>query len=434
MTIDLQYRSPAPGISVPQPRTMKRFIVENNPFYLLSAACMLLGLMTLTNSLSFSPIPHHRLIVLIGTLNLYEAVLIGLAGWLIVKRRLVRDAEILLAIEALFLADGAMLSAEMFTADIALGVMVNFALLAMAMGKLIAILAALKLPVARMLPPLMLQLSLVLGLPGFLKMSAGTSGNLSPLALYAAWWTFALFPVATYVVWRVASSREAMSAPWQHISELQPRRRIAVTFAVMAGVSMLVHLCMSSWVYKVHWYPAHLTPLALGVAFTAGLAARRGAKDTTYLKMQTWLPVFAVVMSIAAPRPLTINPNGFAFTTLRLSLIGAALVYAQAFITRRSIRWGFVSLGCLLTTSLGATMSAILDTLFTPLRIAGESSGKIVPTTSAGWGAVSVISAFVLLAAGAVVSLYKKPPVESDVAEAFSVALREADLKQRKAV
>src|SRR4051812_38779999 len=61
MTFDLQYRSPAPGITVARPGTMKRFIVENNPFYLLSAACMLLGLMTLTNSLSFSPIPHHRL-------------------------------------------------------------------------------------------------------------------------------------------------------------------------------------------------------------------------------------------------------------------------------------------------------------------------------------------------------------------------------------
>jgi len=150
--------------------------------------------------------------------------------------------------------------------------------------------------------------------------------------------------------------------------------------------------------------------------------------------MQTWLPVFAVVMSIAAPHPLTINPNGFALSTLRLALIGAAVVYAQAFITQRSIRFGFVSLGCLLIASLGATMSVILDTLFTPLRIAGESSGKIIPSTSAGWGAVAVISAFVLLAAGAVVSLYKKPPAESDVAEAFSVALREADLKRRKAV
>ncbi|CAN5469627.1 hypothetical protein BH09PLA1_BH09PLA1_09440 [soil metagenome] len=434
MTIDLQYRSPAPSVARPKPGTMKQFIVENNPFYLLSAACMLLGLMTLTNSLSFSPIPHHRLIALIGTLNVYEAVLIGLAVWLIVKRRLVRDAEILLAIEALFVADGAMLSAEMFTADLALGVMVNFALLAMAMGKLIAILAALKLPVARMLPPLMLQLSLVLGLPGFLKLSAGVNGNLAPLALYAAWWTMAIFPIATYVVWLVASSRAASSVPWEHMAELQPRRRIAVTFASMAGLSMLVHLCMSSWVYKIHWYPAHLSPLVLGIAFTAGFAARRGAKDKNYLKMQTWLPAIAVVMSVAAPNELTINPDGFAFSTLRLSLLGAAVVYAQAFFVQRSNRWAIVSLGCLLIASLGATMRAILDTLFTPLRIAGESGGKLVPTTSAGWGAVAVISAFVLLAAGAIVSLYKKPPAESEVAEAFSVALRESDLKRKRAV
>src|ERR1700750_3236962 len=73
-----------------------RFLAENNPFYLLSAACMLLGLLTLTNSLSFSPIPHQRLIVLIATLNLYETVLVGLALWLIVSRKIVRDGEILL--------------------------------------------------------------------------------------------------------------------------------------------------------------------------------------------------------------------------------------------------------------------------------------------------------------------------------------------------
>jgi hypothetical protein len=285
-----------------------------------------------------------------------------------------------------------------------------------------------------MLPALMLQLSLVLGLPGFLKLCVGSNGQLSPLALYAAWWAFAIFPIATYVVWRVASSRDAARVPWEHIADIAPRRRIAVTFAAMAGLSMLAHLAMSSWVYKIHWYPAHLSPFTLGVAFTAGLAARRGARDATYLKMQTWLPLMAIVMSIAAPYPLTINPNGFQITTLRLALVGAALVYAQAFITQRAIRWAIASLACLLFASLGATVGAILDTLFTPLRIAGESGGKIIPTTSAGWGALSVISAFLLLAAGAVVSVYKKPPVESDVAEAFSVALRESDVKQRRAV
>jgi hypothetical protein len=222
--------------------------------------------------------------------------------------------------------------------------------------------------------------------------------------------------------------------PWEHLSQLAPRRRIVVTFAVMCGISMLVHLCMSSWVYKIHWYPAHLSPVVLGIAMAAGIAARRGAKDPACLKLQTLLPLIAIMLSIGCPRPLTINPNGFALTTLRLVLIGSALVYAQAFIRQRSIRWAVASLSCLLMSTLGATMQAILDTLMTPLRVAGESGGKLVPTTSFGWGALSVVSAFLLLAAGAVVSMYKKPPTESDVAEAFSVALRESDVKRRKAV
>src|SRR3954463_15048583 len=61
-----------------------RFIVEHNPFYLLSAACMLASVLALTNSFSWSPIATRRLITLIVTLNVYEGALIALALFLIV--------------------------------------------------------------------------------------------------------------------------------------------------------------------------------------------------------------------------------------------------------------------------------------------------------------------------------------------------------------
>ena len=46
-----------------QPRpSLLRFLTEHNPFYLLSAACMLASCLALTNSLSWTSITHTRLL------------------------------------------------------------------------------------------------------------------------------------------------------------------------------------------------------------------------------------------------------------------------------------------------------------------------------------------------------------------------------------
>ena len=71
-------------------RSLLRFIIDHNPFFLLSAVCMLGGCLALTNSLSWSPIRLQRLLMLVVTLNIYEALLIALAIFLIAKRRLAR--------------------------------------------------------------------------------------------------------------------------------------------------------------------------------------------------------------------------------------------------------------------------------------------------------------------------------------------------------
>src|SRR3989442_15881154 len=89
----------------PPRSALLRLLQEHNPFYLLSAACMLAGCLALTNSLSWNPIATRRLLTLIVTLNVYEGALIGLALFLITRRGLVRDGKILLILEAFFLVD-----------------------------------------------------------------------------------------------------------------------------------------------------------------------------------------------------------------------------------------------------------------------------------------------------------------------------------------
>src|SRR5215211_2255428 len=90
-----------------------KFLNRYNPFYLLSACCMLFGVFAMNDSLDWSPISMAKLLTMIVTLNLYEAMLIGLAVFLL-RRGIRRDAMILLVIEAFFLADVGFLNMEVF--------------------------------------------------------------------------------------------------------------------------------------------------------------------------------------------------------------------------------------------------------------------------------------------------------------------------------
>src|SRR5687768_7477091 len=96
----------------PQP-THARLIEDHNPFYLLSAACMLFGLFAVNGSLDWSPIGLGRLISLIVMLNIYEAAVIAL-GCFLMRRGIRRDALMLLIVEAFFLADVGFLNMEVF--------------------------------------------------------------------------------------------------------------------------------------------------------------------------------------------------------------------------------------------------------------------------------------------------------------------------------
>src|SRR5262245_48674754 len=120
MTVDYFRAPPRPSLT--------RFFADNNPFYVLSAACMLTGIFLLNNSLTWTPLPKHNLLVLIVTLNIYELMLVALAA-LLVQRSIIRDAVGVLVIEALFMADGGFLNMEIFTADVRLGLAVNIVLM-----------------------------------------------------------------------------------------------------------------------------------------------------------------------------------------------------------------------------------------------------------------------------------------------------------------
>src|SRR6476469_5495271 len=116
---------------IPPPRrkspnvSLAKLIVDYNPFYLLSAACMLFGIFALNDSLDWSPIALKKLLTMIVTLNVYEAAVIALAVFLL-RRNIRRDALLLLIVEAFFLADVGFLNMEVFATNAKIGLLVNF--------------------------------------------------------------------------------------------------------------------------------------------------------------------------------------------------------------------------------------------------------------------------------------------------------------------
>src|SRR5258706_2911095 len=95
---------PPPVHRVIKPRPLLvRLVTEHNPFYLLSAACMLGSCLALTNTVTWNPIATRRLLTLMGTLNLYEAALLAIPLFLGTRGRHPGAGRILLLLLRMFL-------------------------------------------------------------------------------------------------------------------------------------------------------------------------------------------------------------------------------------------------------------------------------------------------------------------------------------------
>src|SRR5207244_783330 len=104
------------------------------------------------------------------TLNVYELMLIALALFLIVKRRLVRDGTILLMLEAFFLVDVTFLNSELFTASLRVGTIANALLLALAFVKITAIFVGLGISLRDgAFALILIELAMLFVMPGIFK-------------------------------------------------------------------------------------------------------------------------------------------------------------------------------------------------------------------------------------------------------------------------
>lgn len=385
-----------------------RYVAASNPFYLLSACCMLGGCLALTNSLSWWGIPTSRLLILFATLNIYEAALIGLAAYLVLVRGLRRDGMMLVILEAFFLIDITFLNAEMSTQRSWIGPALAVFSFAAAIVKLAVILRILGVRRSLAGPVFVLiQIAAILGLP--LALSWTGNGIVSPVTFYIAWWVVGFMPVVYEILQKCLNN-----------DGLRPPAPAAMTtYLVLQWLSLAAHLGILHYVYDVPFYGAMAAPALLALAMVLNRAvpsALMPRKEVVVLRVL--LPLAAIFVSASSPAELTVffgRHGHLSMTTLRLTAMMAYLEFVYAFLRQYWVFFTFTGALSLLAATFGPTINQVENSAqsswdwFTPI------AWDLIPTTQNGLGAASVVAAFIFLGIGAAISLRRTiPPASSE--------------------
>ena len=430
---DLDYSPGLPPESPQDPppvrRTLRpkplivRLLAEHNPFYLLSAACMLASCLALTNSLSWIPIAKTRLLTLVLTINLYEAALLGIALFLVKSRRLVRDGRMLLLLQAFFVADFSFLNAELATADLATGLLVNGGLLMLAAVKLAVVVLVLKPRFTGLqFTFVMLELAVLFALPCILRWYNVNQHIVDGRELYVAWWVAALLPAVYELFSWIDRRRHADGG----VFPVTPGAQAAPVRAYLAlpYLSILAHLGILHYVYDTAWQGAHAAPVLLGLTLVLNRAGpNRLVPRKDLLALRLLLPLAAVLVSGNDPwrfAPGFTYPR-FAVSALGLALAGAYLVYVYCFLRQHAKTFLATGAAAAAFYALGPSRQHSTDALRAAWDWTSRLTGRLVPKSMSDWGVLGLIASFGFLVIGFWVSLTKRPGTgeeEVEVAEA----------------
>ena len=360
--------------------------MKSNPFYALSASAMLLGCWLLSEALHLQAGQLGGLLLLMGVLQLYEGLLIGLGTLLVRTGRAPRDGVTVLVLETVFLMDAPLLAAECVTADARVGTVV---------AALLSVLAVAKLGWVRRAAPGLLSpraalllgvlAAFVLAVPVLAAHLAGARA-FGPVALYGLWWATLALPGA-----QQALHRETQAAAGTF--------RAHATWTWVPAALALLHLWAVGYIHAIDFQSAFLAPLLLGLAATAG---------REQLARKVALPGLAVLLSLGQRASLGFALPGMGETLVspvRLALLAVGMTWAYLAWRDRE-RWLVVlAAGSGVAALLGASVSRLSGMVGRLLRLVDS----LLPRDAFGWGVLTVIAAFVLLAAGARRSLDAGP-------------------------
>jgi hypothetical protein len=376
-----------------------------NPFYLLSALSMLLGCFALSRHLTLIPGQWKPLVILMGVLQVYEFLLLGLASYLHRRGSARADAATLFALGLAFLVDVTYLNAEFAAAHPCVAPWVALALLVLAAVKLLLLRDSLGLTSRRALAVAVAQLGVLLYLPGAVSAFYYLDSKIYPMhwgpevlphILYGFWWLVGLIPIA--FVWTERSPETARSLAARGIG----RAALFLPFG-----SLLVHFLSLHLLYRLPFQAHYVTPLLLGVSTYASFALERRLGQFRVL-LRWAAPVSAALFSLSGPNLYVATWNGFdlVLSPLRVALAGLALVWFFYRALDGDKAFGWAATGALLVTLPGYAPSSMAKTW-----------ASVAPETALELGVASIAAAFAFLALGLAKSLLAPRPSGSSTGQ-----------------
>jgi hypothetical protein len=394
-----------------------RLVTQYNPFYLLSAACMLASCLALTNTVTWNPIATRRLLTLILTLNLYEAAVLAIALFLVTRRGHIRDGRMLLLLQAFFLVDFTFLNAEIATSagHLSTGILVNAILFLLAAVKIGVVLRLLK----PNFTPLqyafvMIQLAVLFVTPCLFRWINLHHHDIGRRDFYVLWWLTALIP-ALYELFAHLDRHRAAPADLSHRAQAAP----TTTYLALPYLSILTHFGILQYVYDTSFYGANAAPVLLGLTLILNRVnptTLMPRKDLATLR--ALLPAAAVLVSIGTPFTFEIHSTYpvLVLTPLKLALPAAFLTYVYCFFlphARLLLATGGVAIALYI---LGPSRDQLLALARSAWQWSRDTADSLLPKTTADWGLLGLFASFALLALGFWVSLSRRPtpPAPSD--------------------
>jgi hypothetical protein len=343
-----------------------------------------------------------KLLALIGTLNLYEAAVIAL-GLYLVRRGILRDGRTLLLLEAPFLVDLAFLYADAGSVSVAGGFVLNLFLLALGLLKVGIILRVLcGRTWFRSFAFIALELAILFLMPSVLA-HFEHHDNLTPAHFYAAWWVTGAL-LALYGIPGWFPSATSVDVP--HPLQIAMHR----IYTLLPLASLVVHLWMQHWVYRVEFTGGDLSPLLIGATLALNALVRR----TDIKRLQIVLPLVAMSLAVHFS-PETHWRIGRAPITPAF-ITGAAAYVAYVFCLFPRLALPLLSGGAAATAFalFGPTLQQLCFAIASAWHCATSTASRLLPQTAIQWGITAVGSGFAFLILGAGISLKKTPPAKED--------------------
>jgi len=390
-------------------RNRPSFIIDHNPFYLLSGLCMMMGCFAIFSQIHGKAEDVGKLLTLLGVFEVYGLSVVALGLFLARQRRpgLARDAGYLLVLTCLLMVDATFLYNEAFTAHAWLGLATNALAAGLALVKLALMARVLGVRFARPAWVVIgLEIVLLFTMPGAFR-ALRRAEALSGVSIYAAWWLAGLVIVAH-------------TGPWMRSADEQaggPSRRtlqgvVRATMVTLPLVSVLGHLLAVHFVHDRPFFAANLGPVLLaGAIVWVHQFARPGDCCRRDQVVPAALALAAVVVSLHFPEVLVFRPDGpggIALSPLRLMLFGGAAACGYVWWWHDGawlLGWIMLQTGMGVAGHTTAQIRPAFERLWS---IAAESLRQILPRTVMDWGIVAVVASFALLGAGAAVSMLKR--------------------------